>query len=157
MAQSNESVANLTLPLKVEIDFDSSFDLRLNDRLECLTLAVGNAKSHPVSSTGRIESAIEFLSELEEKLDVAKVQLEVFSLLRPHIQDDPVVGQKIALLDTRLFDISELFFQYGLPFDFPDIKLLCLYTSEHRDENLVRSIWKQVFDDSGSPFVPKPF
>ncbi|KAF8922648.1 nucleoporin [Mucidula mucida] len=125
----------------------TDFNLRLNDRLECLTLAVGNAKSHPVSSTGRIETAIEFLSELEEKLDVAKVQLDVFNLLRPHMQDDPTVGQKIALLDTRLFDISEIFFQYGLPFDYPDIKLLCLYTSEHRDENLVRSIWKQIFDD----------
>jgi hypothetical protein len=48
----------------------------LYKHLEYPTLAVANAKSHFVTIGGRHETAISFLTDLEEKLDVAQVQLE---------------------------------------------------------------------------------
>jgi nuclear pore complex protein Nup155 len=85
-----------------------SFDLSLSQRLEYLTLAVGNAKSHPVSVGGRHETAIAFLTELEEKLEVAQVQLEVYNTLQYHIDDDPHVGNRIRLLNRKLLPVSEV-------------------------------------------------
>ncbi|KAK7059035.1 hypothetical protein VNI00_001659 [Paramarasmius palmivorus] len=124
----------------------TQFDLDLTARVEYLTLAVGNAKSHPISANGRIESAIAFLTDLEEKLEVAQVQLEICSTLSPHINDGPEVGEHIRRLSKQLFTMSELYLEYAVPFDFPNLKLLCLHVSEHRDETMLRQIWNQIFD-----------
>ncbi|KAJ8083919.1 hypothetical protein PM082_002686 [Marasmius tenuissimus] len=131
------------------------FDLDLSARLEYLTLAVGNAKSHPISSGGRIESAIAFLTDLEEKLDVAQVQLEMYHTLLPHVDDAPEIGERIQRLSKRLFTMSELYQEYALPFDLPQLKLLCLHVSEHRDEAMLRQIWNQIFE-SITEFSPDP-
>ncbi|KAG6851190.1 hypothetical protein H0H93_015200 [Arthromyces matolae] len=125
----------------------TQFDLELSDRLEYLTLAVGNAKSHPISSMGRHETAIAFLTDLEEKVDVAQVQLEVYNILYPHIGDAPEVGERIKMLSKQLFTMTDLYTLYAVPFDLVDVKLLCLHISEHRDEGVVRPIWNQIFDE----------
>ncbi|KAJ7932473.1 nucleoporin [Mycena leptocephala] len=125
----------------------TQFELPLESRLEYLTLAVGNAKAHPISIGGKHETAIAFLTDLEEKLEVAQVQLEIFNTLAPHINDAPAVGERITALSTRLFTMSELFQDYAQPFDLPTMKLLCLHVSEHRDDTIVRPIWNRIFQD----------
>jgi len=135
----------------------------LDSRLEYLTLAVGNAKSHPVAAGGRHETAIAFLTDLEEKLDVAKVQLEIYNALLPHINDPGEDGNKIRHLGKRLLTMSQvrldqslfsspdpctqLYQLYAESFDLPVMKLLILHVSEHRDDQLVRSIWDRIFED----------
>jgi hypothetical protein len=84
------------------------FDLDLDVRLEYLTLAVANAKSHPISATGRHETAIAFLTDLEEKLDVAQVQLEIYNTLLPHVDDAVEVGDRIKKLSIRLLTMTEV-------------------------------------------------
>lgn len=76
--------------------------------MECLTLAVANAKSHPISAGGRHETAIQFLTDLEEKLDVAQVQLEIYSTLLPHTSDAPEVEQKVQMLSKQLMTMTEV-------------------------------------------------
>lgn len=86
-------------------------DLPLDSRLEYLTLAVGNAKSHPISVGGRHETAIAFLTDLEEKLDVAQVQLEVYNNLIPLANEGGLTAEaaeKVKLLSKRLFTMSEV-------------------------------------------------
>ena len=73
-----------------------------------MTLAVGNAKSHPVAVGGRHEDAISFLTELEEELEVAQVQLETYHTLAPRIDEGGEVAEKITFLTTRLFNITEV-------------------------------------------------
>ena len=88
--------------------WDIRFDLTLDARLEYLTLAVGNAKSHPVAVGGRHEDAISFLTELEEELEVAQVQLELYHTLSPRINEGGEVEEKIRFLTTRLFNVTEV-------------------------------------------------
>lgn len=73
-----------------------------------MTLAVGNAKSHPVAVGGRHEDAISFLTELEEELEVAQVQLEICHTLAPRVDEAGEIGEKIRFLTTRLFTITEV-------------------------------------------------
>ena len=99
--------------------WDIRFDLTLDKRLEYLTLAVGNAKSHPVAVGGRHEDAISFLTELEEELEVAQVQLELYHTLAPRMDEAGEVAEKIKFLTTRLFTVTEvnqrvLFFKFFL-------------------------------------------
>ncbi|KAF8832270.1 hypothetical protein HHX47_DHR1001833 [Lentinula edodes] len=124
----------------------TEFQLQLDNRLEYLTLAVGNAKSHPVSAGGRHETAIAFLTDLEEKLEVAQVQLEMYSTLLPHVNDASEVGVKINALASRLYTMSELYQDYAIPFDLPILKLICVHVAEHRDEVMLRQVWNQIFD-----------
>ncbi|RPD63049.1 nucleoporin [Lentinus tigrinus ALCF2SS1-6] len=125
----------------------TEFNLSLETRLEYLTLAVSNAKSHPVSVGGRHETAIAFLTDLEEKLDVAQVQLELFNTLLPR-QHDPEVAERFKALSYRLYNITELYQLYADPLDLPLIKLLILHVSEHREENIVRPIWNRIFEEA---------
>ena len=85
-----------------------SFDLSLDARIEYLTLAVSNAKSHPVSATEKHETAIAFLTELEDQLEVAQVQMELWHSLAPHASTPGELGQQINSLQRRLFTISEV-------------------------------------------------
>lgn len=69
---------------------------------------MGNAKSHPVSEGAKHENAVAFLTDLEEKLDVAQVQLELYSTLLTHLNDPNEAGEKVRQLSKRLFTISEV-------------------------------------------------
>ncbi|KAH9044824.1 nucleoporin [Lactarius pseudohatsudake] len=129
----------------------SEFSLSLSQRIEYLTLAVGNAKSHPVSAGGKHESAIAFLTDLEEKLDVSQVQLEIFHTLSPRLQQqppDPDLAEKVELLERGLFNITELYQVYADPYDLLTIKLLVLHVSQHQDEALVKDIWNRVIHET---------
>ncbi|EIW86790.1 nucleoporin [Coniophora puteana RWD-64-598 SS2] len=125
-----------------------SDDLTLSARLEYLTLAVGNAKSHPITVGNKHETAIAFLTDLEEKLDVAQVQLEIYQTLLPHAHDPGEAGEQIRLLDKGLLTITELYQMYAETFDLPVMKLLILHVSEHRDEHIVLPIWNRIFEDA---------
>ena len=92
------------------------FEIPLDTRIEYLTLAVGNAKSHPVSAGDQYESAISFLTDMEEKLEVAQVQLELYNLLFPRINEPGEWGAKIKLLSKGLYnitDVCQLSFVFG--------------------------------------------
>jgi hypothetical protein len=85
-----------------------SSDLDLERRIEYLSLAVSNAKSHPSSEYGQQETAVEFLTDLEDKLEVAQVQLEIANLLsgRYAIETNPDWRRRYEGLTSRLLDIS---------------------------------------------------
>ncbi|KAH8835728.1 nucleoporin [Flagelloscypha sp. PMI_526] len=123
-------------------------ELQLTDRVECLTLAVGNAKSHPVSLDGHHESAIAFLANLEEKLEVAQVQLQIWDALQVHLSDSVAVAEHISQLTQRLFNISDLYLKFAEAFQLNEMKLLCLYVSEHKDDNVVQPIWSAIIQDA---------
>ncbi|KAI0053328.1 nucleoporin [Auriscalpium vulgare] len=130
----------------------AEFPLPLSRRIEYLTLAVGNAKSHPVAVGGRPQSAIDFLTELEEKLEVSQVQLEIYNTLAARAQapnaDDPDFRAKVELLERGLFSVTELYQVYADPYDLHTIKLLILHVSQHHDDRLVNDIWTRVFDET---------
>ena len=86
-----------------------SFDLSLESRLEFLTLAVSNAKSQPVAADAQHETAITFLSELEDQLEVTQVQLETYNTLVPRVPElNEVDRAKVKLLQRGLLNITEV-------------------------------------------------
>lgn len=97
---------------------------------------MGNAKSHPISVGGRHETAIAFLTDLEEKLDVAQVQLEVYNTLVPHLNDPGEAGEKVKILSKTLLTMSEVrYFDSNLFFNLIDMWIVlgsCInYTRNH--------------------------
>ncbi|KAG1762421.1 Non-repetitive/WGA-negative nucleoporin C-terminal-domain-containing protein [Suillus occidentalis] len=111
---------------KLAILAESGTDLLLGKRLEYLMLAVGNSKSHPITIGGRHETAISFLANLEEKLDNAQAQLEVYNALSPHMDDPGEAGKKIKYSSKTSLTMSELYQVYAEPFDLPVTEALDL-------------------------------
>jgi hypothetical protein len=88
------------------------FKLTLDQRIEFLSLAVGNAKSHPMSQTDREANALSFLTDLEEKLEVAQVQAEILHTLEAEFTDrDAYVQQKINELGASFKTVTEVGFR----------------------------------------------
>jgi nuclear pore complex protein Nup155 len=83
-------------------------NLTLNQRIEYLTLAVGNAKSQSATGMQRLESALRQLTDLEERLEVAQVQLELLNTLMPRINEGGAVTSRIELLQKRLLNITDV-------------------------------------------------
>ncbi|QRV86756.1 non-repetitive/WGA-negative nucleoporin carboxy-terminal protein [Ceratobasidium sp. AG-Ba] len=132
---------------------DSENDLSLERRIEYLSLAVSNAKSHPGSEYGQQEASVEFLTDLEDKLEVAQVQLEISNLLlgRYAIETNPEWRRRYETLISQLLDISILYREFADPENLHAIKLLILKVADRRDPPLVRSIWEAIFAQAGTP------
>ena len=77
LAETPECVPSISPPW-LELTYAAdSLPLTLREREEYLTWSVANARGHAGSPYGHTESAVGFLTDVEEKLEVAKVQREL--------------------------------------------------------------------------------
>lgn len=119
-------------------------DLSLPQRLEYLSrAAVCMRSSEPRSSRGAREG--DFLHQLEEKLEVARLQLRVQEALRRRI-DLPGAGESAARLDTELFDVTRLYGDFAEPFDLAECKLAIVRTSGYDNPMLVENLWRGILE-----------
>ncbi|GAA5858950.1 hypothetical protein JCM8547_007170 [Rhodosporidiobolus lusitaniae] len=120
----------------------TALPLSLQKRVEYLSLAVGNAKSQlPSTSRG---DAVQFLTDVEEKLEVAQVQIEIFRAIE---EGDLPQDEKQAWLEKvedRLLTISELYSDFAEPLELLEIILLIFHVSDHRDPFLVMATWEAI-------------
>lgn len=84
-----------------------SYGLTLDQRIQYLSLAISNAKSTSGDSSRRYEADGEFLKDTEDKLDVATVQLEIYSRLVPMVAN-PDEDPKVQDLASRLLTLQEV-------------------------------------------------
>jgi hypothetical protein len=104
-----------------------SLPLSLQKRVEYLSLAVGNAKSQiPSSSRG---DAVQFLTDVEEKLEVAQVQIEIFRAIEEGDLPADEKQQWLEKVEERLLTISELYSEFAEPLGLLEIILLIVRLS----------------------------
>ncbi|ORY01953.1 nucleoporin-domain-containing protein [Basidiobolus meristosporus CBS 931.73] len=115
------------------------YGLSLADRIEYLTLAVGNSKS----TSGRKNSS-QFLAELEEKQEVALVQLDIYNAIKSSGDHLDSLGE----LDTQLFDITQLYNKFAFPFKLYESMLLIFYTSDYHDPEYIAQIWGYIIQQT---------
>ncbi|KAF8587314.1 nucleoporin [Ramaria rubella] len=139
-----------------DIAESSEFGLTLDRRIEYLTLAVNNAKSHPSSEYGRQEAAVEFLTDIDEKLEVAQVQREVSQSLVAKLgvaQGEDAL--RLRHLENALLNITKLYTDYAELYDLYVCKLLIFKVSDHRDNRLTRATWEAVITESRLGATPE--
>ncbi|KAL4235731.1 hypothetical protein ACF0H5_004123 [Mactra antiquata] len=118
-------------------------ELDLQKRIVLLSRAIMCAKS----STSRSSSAAEgeFLHELEEKMEVAKLQMNVLRALsqEPGTQD---VQEAMSRLESDLLDITMLYEGFADRFDLSECKLAIVHCAELYDNALVENLWQSIID-----------
>ncbi|KAA1134742.1 hypothetical protein PGTUg99_013030 [Puccinia graminis f. sp. tritici] len=142
---------------------DDGLNLQLPRRIEYLSLAVSNAKSTPNLTTKSENGEVfSFLTDIEEKLEVAQVQVEVlqnvldlsddqFQLNHHHHQDQNAGQTKeviLQVLQSRLLTISEIYRDIVEPLGLLECTLLIFHVSDHRDLNLIQTVWSAIIEQA---------
>ncbi|KAG0320862.1 hypothetical protein BGZ99_004279 [Dissophora globulifera] len=140
----------------------SRYQLSFEQRLEYLSLAVSNAKSYPAGSDPKTDNG-RLLIELEEKLEVGNIQLDIIRNLQGMLEErvsvsenptvDPATRQEcrqgaqeieglLQSCSAQLLDVSHLYHAYVAPLKMYESMLAIYHASEIDDEYHVRSAWE---------------
>jgi len=115
-----------------------STELDLAGRVQYLSRAIMCVKSSEGGSGGR--AAGELLHHLEEKMEVARVQLQVLEAVSANSETAGQVGR----LNSDLLDISTLYQDWAEPLQLWECKLAILQCAGHPDQPLVNTIWTRI-------------
>ncbi len=131
-----------------------SENVSLTKRIEYLARAVMCMRSDGV---GYSVHHGEMLRDLEDKLEVAQVQKQIYDTLNSGInQIDPhQLQEAVRNLNIRLFNMSQLYSDFAENFDLWECQLTILNCSHHNEPRLINSIWNHIIDreleQGGSP------
>jgi nuclear pore complex protein Nup155 len=116
----------------------------LNERVEYLSRAVMCAKSTTMSTNTSKDG--EFLHELEEKMDVARIQVFVLSETEK-LANSTEKRDAITLLNSQLMDVTTLYGDFADELDLHECKLAILHCAGHYDAGLVESLWRSIISE----------
>lgn len=124
----------------------TELEITLDDRVEYLTKASSNAKSTLQSNS---QELIQFINDVDEKLDVASVQIEVYKAIQESLEiEDDNKAALLGVLNEGLLDITTLYRDFAAPLSMHEIKLLIYHVSDHRDLDLVRQAWEDLLAEA---------
>ncbi|KAG0345336.1 hypothetical protein BG005_001354 [Podila minutissima] len=148
------------------------YKLTFFQRLEYLSRAVSNAKSYPAGSDPKTENG-KLLIDLEEKLEVGNIQLEIILSLQATLerlerkvnnvmasnssreearQEFQEIDSLRKMCESQLLDVNGLYHNVAEPLKMYESMLAIYHASELDDEYHVRGAWEgfiaKVFDEA---------
>ncbi|KAM9820794.1 nuclear pore complex protein Nup155 [Neosynchiropus ocellatus] len=121
-----------------------STEITLKQRLEYIARAILSAKSS--SSISAQASDGEFLHELEERMELVRIQLQIQETLIRQYSNHPSVKSVISQLDSELMDITKLYGEFADHFKLSECKLAIIHCAGHSDQILVHSLWQEIME-----------
>ncbi|XP_071953322.1 nuclear pore complex protein Nup155-like [Antedon mediterranea] len=131
-----------------------STDLTLQQRIEYTSRAIMCAKSSNLITSTATDG--EFLHELEEKMEVARLQLQVFEAISQFPGQDPRVQEALSQLSAQLMDITKLYGDYAEVFQLSECKLSIVHCAGHYEPLLVESLWQEILEKEFQEASNKP-
>uniref|UniRef100_A0A4W4F518 Nuclear pore complex protein Nup155 n=1 Tax=Electrophorus electricus TaxID=8005 RepID=A0A4W4F518_ELEEL len=128
-----------------------STEISLKQRLEYISRAILSAKSSSCISSMGADG--EFLHELEEKMEVVRIQVQIQETLRRQYSQHPSVQGAISQLDSELMDITKLYGEFADHFQLSECKLAIIHCAGHSDPILVHSLWQEIMEKELSDSV----
>ncbi|KAK3089178.1 hypothetical protein FSP39_001520 [Pinctada imbricata] len=119
-------------------------DVRLQQRIEYLSRAIMCAKSSTTRTTSAMEG--EFLHELEEKMEVARLQMQVLRELSKLPTNDLRVQDAVSRLDSDLLDLTTLYEEFADKFELAECKLAIVHCAGLYDGALIENLWQKIID-----------
>ncbi|NWX18860.1 NU155 protein, partial [Aegotheles bennettii] len=141
--EKNRNFSNAARVLAKLADLHST-EISLQQRLEYIARAILSAKSSTAISS--IAADGEFLHELEEKMEVARIQLQIQETLQRQYSHHSSVQDAISQLDAELMDITKLYGEFADPFKLAECKLAIIHCAGHSDPILVQTLWQEIIE-----------
>ncbi|XP_007065800.2 nuclear pore complex protein Nup155 isoform X1 [Chelonia mydas] len=148
--EKNRNFSNAARVLAKLADMHST-EIPLQQRLEYIARAILSAKSSTAISS--IAADGEFLHELEEKMEVARIQLQIEETLQRQYFHHSSVQDAISQLDSELMDITKLYGEFADPFKLSECKLAIIHCAGHSDPILVQTLWQEIIEKELSDSV----
>jgi len=125
----------------------TELDITLEDRIEYLTKASGNAQSTFQHS----QELVNFINEIGEDLEVSTIQIEVYKSVQESLEiEDDQKQILLGILNDNLLDVSQLYRDFAEPLQMHEVKLLIYHVSDHRELELVRQAWEALVAEGES-------
>uniref|UniRef100_A0A665VFN3 Nuclear pore complex protein Nup155 n=1 Tax=Echeneis naucrates TaxID=173247 RepID=A0A665VFN3_ECHNA len=128
-----------------------STEISLKQRLEYIARAILSAKSSSCISAQASDG--EFLHELEEKMELVRIQVQIQETLIRQYSHHPSVKNVISQLDSELMDITKLYGEFADHFKLSECKLAIIHCAGHSDPILVHSLWQEIMEKELSDTV----
>uniref|UniRef100_A0A4W6CMT8 Nucleoporin 155 n=1 Tax=Lates calcarifer TaxID=8187 RepID=A0A4W6CMT8_LATCA len=119
-------------------------EISLKQRLEYIARAILSAKSSSCISAQASDG--EFLHELEEKMELVRIQVQIQETLIRQYSHHPSVKNVISQLDSELMDITKLYGEFADHFKLSECKLAIIHCAGHSDPILVHSLWQEIME-----------
>ncbi|XP_053787958.1 nuclear pore complex protein Nup155 isoform X2 [Vidua chalybeata] len=148
--EKNRNFSNAARVLAKLADLHST-EISLHQRLEYIARAILSAKSSTAISSVAADG--EFLHELEEKMEVARIQLQIQETLQQQYSHHSSVQDAVSQLDAELMDITKLYGEFADPFKLSECKLAIIHCAGHSDPILVQTLWQEVIEKELSDSV----
>ncbi|XP_055087644.1 nuclear pore complex protein Nup155 [Periophthalmus magnuspinnatus] len=121
-----------------------STEISLKQRLEYIARAILSAKSASCISAQAADG--EFLHELEEKMELVRIQVQIQETLMRQYSHHPSVKTVISQLDSELMDITKLYGEFADLYKLSECKLALIHCAGHSDPILVQSLWLEIME-----------
>ncbi|KAL0121289.1 hypothetical protein PUN28_008744 [Cardiocondyla obscurior] len=121
-------------------------EIPLSERVYNLSRAVVCMRS---DQTGYAPYLGIFLRELEDKLEVARMQQQILDVIsnQQNLFDSMIVTDAKLRLNSSLLDITQLYEEYAEPLQLWECKLAIIHCSGHQDDMLIKGIWTNIIDN----------
>ncbi|TMS38870.1 hypothetical protein L596_005499 [Steinernema carpocapsae] len=120
-------------------------DVNLKQRISYLSQALMCCRSE--EST---EKVMQFIQELEDKLEVAMVQQkvrdEMAAIVEPPNSQYSRADITKGILDQKLFSLNELYGEFAEVYTLSISKLIILRCANHNDERIIREVWDEFIN-----------
>ncbi|KAI8579508.1 hypothetical protein K450DRAFT_241319 [Umbelopsis ramanniana AG] len=116
----------------------SDAEIDLNQRVEYLSTAIENARSFKAKSYQT--DITNLLRVLEETMEIAEVQVEIRQVLQ---QTMDLTGS-LAVINTQLLTVTELYHNFAEPFNMLEQMLLIFKVSNNNDLSLTTHVWTEI-------------
>lgn len=132
----------------------TELEITLDERIEYLTKASSNAKSAQQNNS---QELIQFISDNDEKLEVASVQVEIYKAIQESLEiEDEQKANLLNVLNDGLLDITSLYRDFAEPLSMHEIKLLIYHVADYRDTELARDAWEALLAEAHNDVLALP-
>ncbi|KAK1121340.1 hypothetical protein K0M31_010636 [Melipona bicolor] len=119
-------------------------NIPLSQRVEYLARAVVCMRS---DQAGYAPYLGIFLRELEDKVEVARIQQQILDTICNQHLSDRLSEEEFRALNSSLLDITKLYEKYADPLQLWECKLAIIHCSGHQDAILIQEIWTNIINN----------
>src|SRR5699024_1091266 len=127
-----------------------SSSISLIKRIEYLSRAIICMKSLDArligASVANVGSTGEFLHIIEEKMEVARIQMQLLTSIEKSAAHRHQHENAIQILNSSLHNVTTLYQDFAEPFQLFECQLKILHCAGHEDVNLIENIWQNILD-----------
>ncbi|RKP23142.1 Non-repetitive/WGA-negative nucleoporin C-terminal-domain-containing protein [Syncephalis pseudoplumigaleata] len=131
--------------LQERLAMTTDYDIPLDKRVEYLSRAIANGRS---ALDGRDREESERLREIQEKLEVAQIQVYLVKQLVD-------IGQTKSAqeLQGELLDLNELFHRYARQFSLYECQLMIFTLSGYSDAAAIKTTWRRLLQQIADEYA----